>query len=176
MTPGLLNGTTAAHSVDWFVHEENTDIAQPAVKIRVSTVAAATTKLIISLHHTLASTEGPHGGSWISCHSNNRVEKLRVAATEPGGGCVLDVFEFGSVLRALAGSGSGTEAVAAAAAGCAPPGSGCLWWQTPDTGSTASPPSSRHKLCPSSALQTWSSSVSASGPTNSGGWPHAGWT
>lgn len=79
-----------------------------------------------------------------------------MAVTESGGRSVLDVFGFGfgSVLRALAASGSGTEDVAAAAAGCAPPGSGCLWLQTPDTGSTASPPGSHRTLCPLSARRT----------------------
>lgn len=86
------------------------------------------------------------------CHSNSWVEDLRGAVTEPGGGCVFGVFEFGSVLRALAGSGCGIED--AAAARCAPLGSDCLWWQKPDTGSTASLPGSRRKLCPVSALQT----------------------
>lgn len=115
-------------------------------------MAAATTKLTIKSRHTLAPAEGPHRGRGICCHSNSWVEELRVAVTESGGGCVLDVFEFGSVLRVLAGSGCGTEDVAAA--GCAPHGSGCLWWQMPDIGNIASPPGSRHKPCPVSALQT----------------------
>lgn len=124
-------------------------------------MAAATTKLTISLHHTLASAQGSHRGSWICCYSNSRAEELRAAVTESSGRCVLDVFGFGSVPGEQAGSGSGSEmedaaaaAAAAAAAGCEPPGSGCLWWQTPGTGSTASPPGSHRKPCPAIALQT----------------------
>ena len=79
---------------------------------------------------------------------------MAVTVSVSGGRCVKDVFGFGSVLRALAVSGSGTEDVAAVAAGCAPLGSGCLWWQTTDTGSTASPPGSHRMPCPLSALQT----------------------
>lgn len=115
------------------------------------------------------------GESWTCCHSNSWEDELRVAVTESGGRRVLDVFGFGSVLGAPAGSGSGTEDLVAAAAGCAPPGSGSLCWQKPDTGSTTSPPGSHHKPCPMIAPQTWSSSVSASSPASSGGWPLAGW-
>lgn len=79
-----------------------------------------------------------------------------MAVIESGGRSVLVVFgfEFGSVLHVLAGSGSVTEDAAAAAAGCVPPGSGCLWWRMPDTGSRASPPGSHRKPCPASAQQT----------------------
>lgn len=45
-----------------------------------------------------------------------------MAVKESSGRCVLDVFEFGSVQGALAGSRSETEDAAAAAARCAPPG------------------------------------------------------
>lgn len=117
-------------------------------------MAAVTTKLTISSHHTLVSADGPHQGRWICCYSNSWAEELKAVVTESGGECVLD--EFGSVLCALADSGSEDVdvAVAAAVAGCAPPGSGCPWWQTPGIGSTASPLGSRHKPCPANARQT----------------------
>lgn len=45
-----------------------------------------------------------------------------MAVKESSGRCVLDVFEFGSVLGALAGSHSEMGDAVGAAAGCAPPG------------------------------------------------------